>query len=68
MCKKLKPKIVKTKRGRNTYYDIPNAEAVRRSSISSAHIDEFSNCFPGAPYEKCKKINKALKQERTFFT
>jgi hypothetical protein len=59
--KKLKPKIVKTKRGLNTYYDIPNAEAVRRSSISSAHIDEFSNCFPGAPYEKCKKINKALK-------
>ena len=56
-----KPKIVKTKRGRNTYYDIPNAEAIRRSSISSAHIDEFSNCFPGAPYEKCKKINKALK-------
>jgi len=63
-----KPKIVKTKRGRNTYYDIPNAEAIRRSSISSAHIDEFSNCFPGAPYEKCKKINKALKEERTFFT
>jgi hypothetical protein len=63
----LKPKIVKTKRGRNTYYDIPNAEAIRRSSISSAHIDEFSNCFPGAPYEKCKKINKALKQERTLF-
>jgi hypothetical protein len=59
--KKLKPKIVKTKRGLNTYYDIPNAEAVRRSSISNAHIDEFSNCFPGAPYEKCKKINKALK-------
>lgn len=56
-----KPKIVKTKRGLNTYYNIPNAEAVRRSSISSAHIDEFSNCFPGAPYEKCKKINKALK-------
>ena len=66
--KKLKPKIVKTKRGRNTYYDMPNAEAVRRSSISSAHIDEFSNCFPGAPYEKCKKINKALKEERTFFS
>ena len=65
--KKLKPKIIKTKRGLNTYYDIPNAEAVRRSSISSSHIDEFSNCFPGAPYEKCKKINKALKQERTLF-
>ena len=64
----LKPKIVKTKRGRNTYYDIPNTEAIRRSSISSAHIDEFSNCFPGAPYEKCKKINKALKEERTFFS
>jgi hypothetical protein len=58
--KKLKPKIVKTKRGLNTYYDIPNAEAVRRSSISSAHIDEFSNCFPNAPYEKCKKINKKV--------
>lgn len=55
-----RPKIVKTKRGLNTYYDIPNAEAVRRSSISSAHIDEFSNCFPGAPYEKCKKINKKV--------
>jgi hypothetical protein len=66
--KKLKPKIVKTKRGRNTYYDIPNAEAVRRSVISNSHIDEFSNCFPGAPYEKCKKINKALKEERTFFS
>jgi hypothetical protein len=66
--KKLKPKIVKTKRGRNTYYNIPNAEAVRRSSISSSHIDEFSNCFPGAPYEKCKKINKALKEERTFYS
>jgi predicted esterase YcpF (UPF0227 family) len=65
---KFRPKIVKTKRGLNTYYTIPNAEAVRRSFISSAHIDEFANCFPNAPYEKCKKINKALKEERTFFS
>jgi predicted esterase YcpF (UPF0227 family) len=55
-----KPKIVKTKRGLNTYYSTPNEEAVRRSYNSSSHIDEFENCFPGAPYEKCNKINKKV--------
>lgn len=57
---KLQPQILKTKRGRNTYYSTPNAEDVRRSANSVAHIDEFENCYPGAPFEKCKKINKKL--------
>jgi len=56
---RLKPKIVKTKRGRNTYYSTPNAEAVRRSSNSSAST--YDNCQDNPSLEKCnKKINKAL--------
>jgi hypothetical protein len=61
-----KPKIVKTKRGRNTYYSTPNAEDVRRSYNSSAST--YDNCQDNPSLEKCaKKINKALKQERTLF-
>lgn len=56
--KKLKPKIVKTKRGRNTYYETPNAEAVRRSSASSAFM--YDNCIDNPSLEKCPKINKAV--------
>jgi hypothetical protein len=64
--KKLKPKIVKTKRGLNTYYETPNAEAVRRSYNSVAST--YDNCQDNPSLEKCaKKITKALKQERTLF-
>ena len=58
--KTLKPRILKTKRGLNTYYSVPNAEAVRRSTNSNAANDEFANCYPGNNYEKCKKINKSI--------
>jgi hypothetical protein len=63
---KLKPKIIKTKRGRNTYYSTPNAEDIRRSYNSSAST--YDNCQDNPSLEKCnKKITKALKQERTLF-
>lgn len=53
----LKPSIVKTKRGKNTYYSVPNAEAVRRSATS----DVYDNCIDNPSLEKCgKKINKVL--------
>jgi len=56
--KKLKPKIVKTKRGLNTYYSTPNEEAVRRSSASATSI---TNCMENPSLEKCdKKINKIV--------
>ena len=58
--KTLKPKILKTKRGLNTYYSVPNTETVRRSANSNAANDEFANCYPGNSYEKCKKINKSI--------
>ena len=54
----LKPSIVKTKQGKNTYYSTPNQEAVRRSANASAAYD---NCIDNPSLEKCaKKINKAL--------
>ena len=58
--KTLKPKILKTKRGLNTYYSIPNTEAVRRSANANAANDEFANCYSGNRFEKCKKINKSI--------
>lgn len=58
--KGLQPRILKTKKGKNTYYSIPNEEAVRRSANASVANDEFANCYPGNRYEKCKKINKKL--------
>jgi len=57
--KKLKPRIVKTKRGLNTYYETPNAEDVRVSAKSSAFI--YDNCADNPNLERCaKKINKKL--------
>jgi len=55
---RLQPKIIKTKRGRNTFYETPNAEAIRRSSASSASV--YDNCVDNPSLEKCKKINKKL--------
>ena len=56
---RLQPKIIKTKRGRNTFYETPNAETVRRSSASSASV--YNNCIDNPSLEKCaKKINKML--------
>jgi hypothetical protein len=55
----LKPRILKTKRGRNVYYSTPNAEDVRRSANSSAAI--YDNCQDNPNLERCaKKINKKL--------
>ena len=55
----LKPRILKTKKGKNTYYSIPNEEAVRRSSASSASV--YDNCIDNPSLERCaKKINKKL--------
>ena len=56
----LQPRILKTKKGKNTYYSIPNEEAVRRSANASAAIDEFANCYSGNRFEKCTKINKSI--------
>lgn len=56
----LQPRILKTKKGKNTYYSIPNEEAVRRSANASAAIDEFANCYSGNRFEKCTKINKKM--------
>jgi len=56
---RLKPRMLKTKRGKNTYYSTPNAEDVRRSSASSASV--YNNCIDNPSLEKCnKKINKKL--------
>lgn len=56
---KLKPRILKTKRGKNTYYSTPNAEDVRRSANSTAAI--YDNCRDNPSLERCaKKINKKL--------
>lgn len=56
---RLKPKIIKTKKGRATFYDTPNAEAVRRSAKSTSAI--YDNCVDNSSLEKCpKKINKKL--------
>jgi len=54
----LKPRMLKTKRGKNTYYSTPNAEDVRRSQNSAAIYD---NCADNPNLERCaKKINKML--------
>jgi len=54
--KTLKPRILKTKRGRNTFYETPNAEDVRRSSNAI-----YDNCADNPSLERCaKKINKKL--------
>lgn len=54
----LKPRMLKTKRGKNTYYSTPNAEDVRRSQNSAAIYD---NCRDNSSLERCaKKINKKL--------
>jgi hypothetical protein len=55
---RLQPRIIKTKRGRNTFYETPNAEAVRRSSASATSV---TNCMENPSLEKCdKKINKIV--------
>ena len=55
----LKPRMLKTKRGKNTYYSTPNAEDVRVSAKSSAAI--YDNCRDNPNLERCaKKINKTL--------
>ena len=55
----LKPRMLKTKRGKNTYYSTPNAEDVRRSANSTAAI--YDNCADNPNLERCaKKINKKL--------
>jgi predicted esterase YcpF (UPF0227 family) len=52
----LKPRMLKTKRGKNTYYSTPNAEDVRRSANAI-----YDNCADNPSLEKCaKKINKML--------
>jgi hypothetical protein len=53
---KLKPRMLKTKRGKNTYYSTPNAEDVRRSGNAI-----YDNCADNPNLERCaKKINKKL--------
>ena len=55
---KLKPRMLKTKRGKNTYYSTPNEEDVRRSQNNIAIYD---NCRDNPNLERCaKKINKKL--------
>jgi hypothetical protein len=55
---KLKPRMLKTKRGKNTYYSTPNEEDVRRSQNNIAIYD---NCADNPNLERCaKKINKIL--------
>ena len=55
---KLKPRMLKTKRGKNTYYSTPNEEDVRRSQNNIAIYD---NCADNPNLERCaKKINKML--------
>jgi hypothetical protein len=55
---RLKPRILKTKSGKNTYYSTPNAEDVRRSQNNIAIYD---NCADNPNLERCaKKINKQL--------
>ena len=52
----LKPRILKTKRGKNIYYSTPNAEDVRRSGNAI-----YDNCADNPNLERCaKKINKML--------
>jgi hypothetical protein len=52
----LKPRMLKTKRGKNTYYSTPNAEDVRRSGNAI-----YDNCADNPNLERCaKKINKML--------
>ena len=52
----LKPRMLKTKRGKNTYYSTPNAEDVRRSGNAI-----YDNCRDNPSLERCaKKINKKL--------
>lgn len=52
---KLKPRMLKTKRGKNTYYSTPNEEHVRRSA------NTIDNCADNPSLEKCvKKINKMV--------
>ena len=54
----LKPRILKTKRGKNTYYSTPNAEDVRRSQNSVGFV---SSCLDNPTLEKCnRRINKKL--------
>jgi hypothetical protein len=48
--------MLKTKRGKNTYYSTPNAEDVRRSGNAI-----YDNCADNPNLERCaKKINKKL--------
>jgi hypothetical protein len=55
----LKPRMLKTKRGKNTYYSTPNAEDVRVSAKSSAGF--VSSCLDNPTLEKCnRRINKKL--------
>jgi hypothetical protein len=55
---KLKPRMLKTKRGKNTYYSTPNEEDVRRSQNSGGFV---SSCLDNPNLERCaKKINKML--------
>lgn len=54
----LKPRMLKIKRGKNTYYSTPNEEDVRRSQNNIAIYD---NCADNPNLERCaKKINKML--------
>jgi hypothetical protein len=55
---KLKPRMLKTKRGKNTYYSTPNEEDVRRSQNNIAFV---SSCLDNPTLEKCnRRINKKL--------
>lgn len=55
---RLQPKIIKTKKGKNTFFSV-NPEAVRRSGNDSAAI--YDNCIDNPSLERCaKKINNKL--------
>ena len=55
---RLQPKIIKTKKGKNTFFSV-NPEAVRRSANDSAAI--YDNCADNPSLERCaKKINKKM--------
>lgn len=55
---RLQPKVIKTKRGRNTFYETPNVEAIRRSSASNASV---TNCMENPSLEKCSgKIKRYI--------
>jgi hypothetical protein len=55
---RLQPKIIKTKKGKNTFFSV-NPEAVRRSGNDSVAI--YDNCIDNESLERCaKKINNKL--------